>query len=46
MGLMTEFRWSEMDVAQAPAHPSGLLVELKIASGKQVVRDSKPAALQ
>jgi hypothetical protein len=41
-----EFRWPEMDVAQAPAHPSGLVVELKIASGKQVVRDSKPAASQ
>ena len=41
-----ELRWPEMDVAQAPAHPSGLVVKLKIASGKQVVRDSKPAASQ
>jgi hypothetical protein len=31
-----EFRWSdrEMDVAQAQADPSGLVVKLKIASGK------------
>ena len=28
-----EFRWSEMDLAQAPADPSGLVVELNIASG-------------
>jgi hypothetical protein len=35
-----------MDVAQASAHPPGLVVELKIASGKLVVRDSKPAASQ
>ena len=41
-----EFRWSEMDVAQAPADPSGLVVELKIASGKHVALDSKPTASQ
>jgi hypothetical protein len=46
IGLMREFRFSETDVAQAPAHPSSLVVELKIASGKQVVRESKPAASQ
>jgi hypothetical protein len=41
-----KFPWSEMDVAQAPADPSGLVVELKIASGKQVALDSKPTASQ
>jgi hypothetical protein len=46
MGLMPEFRWSDIDVAQVRAPPSGLVVELNIASGKQVVRDSKPAASQ
>ena len=40
---MPEFRWSEMDVAQAH---SGLVVELTIASGKQVVRNTKLAASQ
>jgi hypothetical protein len=35
-----------MDVPQAPAHPSGLVVELKIASGKEVIHDSKPPAPQ
>jgi hypothetical protein len=33
-----------MDVAQAPAHPSDLMVELKVASSKRVVHDRKPAA--
>ena len=41
-----EFRWPEMDLAQAPADPSSLSVELKIASSKQVVSESKPAAPQ
>ena len=41
-----ELRWSEMDVAQAPADPSSLAIELKIASSKQVVRGSGPAASQ
>ena len=41
-----EFPWSEMDVAQAPADPSSLAIELKIASSKQVVRGSGPAASQ
>ena len=41
-----EFRWSEMDLAQAPADPSSLAIELKIASSKQVVRGSGPAASQ
>jgi hypothetical protein len=33
-----------MEAAQAPAHPSGLMVELKVASSKRMVGDSKPAA--
>ena len=41
-----EFRWPQMDVAQAPADPSGLEVKLKIVSGKPVVPDSKPAPSQ
>jgi hypothetical protein len=41
-----EFRWPEMDVARASAHPSGLAVELQIAASKRVARDSKPAAPQ
>jgi hypothetical protein len=41
-----EFRWPEMDVTQAPADPSGLVVELKIASGEHVALDSKPTASQ
>jgi len=41
-----EFRWSEMDGAQAAADPSSLAIELKIASSKQVVRGSGPAASQ
>jgi hypothetical protein len=41
-----EFRWSEMDLAQAPADPSSLAIELKITSSDQAARDSKPAASQ
>jgi hypothetical protein len=41
-----EFPWSEMDVAQAPADPSGLVVELKIASGEHMALNSKPTASQ
>ena len=41
-----EFPWSEMDVAQAPADPSSLAIELKIALSKQMIRGSGPAASQ
>jgi hypothetical protein len=41
-----EFCSPDTDVAQAPTNPSRLAIKLKIASNKQVVRNSKPAAPQ